>query len=355
MHSHIFLNGRELEYPDPPTPVAAFLTRVSAALSDAAVTVNDMISLVYGPDNPVLDHEYFPGRAMVTPTILADPVRGPVYRVLNDLIERKRVQVGQIDPEAAFAKYTVGVPEAAGLLGISVQAVRLAIDEWRLPAVLRRGQWWLPPNAIESYKLGGRGPKPKPTKPVAPKTAMSTQAQAKLGGVPGASLSVRLYDEGNRLIDLIATGKDGGSTIYTFPDVWTWAAVKTTSSEETRVFEVEPAIETGEVEHAGLWVRGSLKIVHKFKANKAKGLWQGKGKALADFRSYVRSLNPNPARNGLPDGKIRPDHYVDKGTVVDRFLTEHPEFSRFRNELFELYPGDLPVDPGWVGLATQQS
>jgi|SRR5262245_1936193 len=155
MASYTALSGETIRFPDPDPVTADFLARARVAASDLTVSINDMIELVYGPDNPLLDKTILPGRPMVTKAVFVNPV----YHVLADLIGVKRVQLGLLDMAAARAAYTLSVPEAAKRLGITPAAVRAAITGKRLGAIYENGQWWLRPESVASYKVSNRGPK----------------------------------------------------------------------------------------------------------------------------------------------------------------------------------------------------
>lgn len=250
------------------------IERLSRGVTDPAVTTNDMIALVYGPDNPVLDHATFPGRAAVTPAVLTNPL----YKVMADLIDRKRVAMGELDIAAAHARHTVSVPEAATQLGITEQAVRAAIDADRLAAIYRNGQWWLTPESLASYQVSRRGPKGKgrggePAPGAAP-------VLVRVGSAPGASLSVRVRDG-----DLITERKDGGAVLGRFPPGWRSAVVRTTlGSGGARAFTLEPAEgEQNEIGLGGLYVRGPFRIAKKYNTAKAATeAWESFGRATGE-------------------------------------------------------------------------
>lgn len=271
MPTHTTLGGRTIEFPEPTAAVAAFLTRVRAAAEDESVNRDAMISLVYGPENPILDPGVLPGRAMVTPEVWANPV----YHILADLVGVKEVRLGLVDIEKVHAGFTVDVPTAAKELGVSVQAVRLAVEDRRLSAIYNRGQWWIHPNSLASFRLSrtGKG-KPGPA-------AKPTAVVARVGSAPGASLAVRI-DAG----DLVVDHKEGNTPVGHFPAGWKLAVVRTTSSRGTRAVEVEPSPGSTEaIEHGGLYVRGAFKIVSKHNTTAAaNAAWRSadrKGEANA--------------------------------------------------------------------------
>jgi len=80
-------DGKLIEYELTPE-LEAFLPRVLKLLKDPTKTANDVVELVYGAENPIMDKTLFPGRGAVTKAIHGTPI----YRVMADLIHRKVVQ-----------------------------------------------------------------------------------------------------------------------------------------------------------------------------------------------------------------------------------------------------------------------
>jgi hypothetical protein len=155
MLTYKFMSGETLTYPEPAPDVAAFLARVEAAAKDPAVSENDMISLIYGMENPLLDKTMLPGRAMVTLKVL----KNPAFLIMTELLGIKRIQLGLLDPVAAAACYTISVNEAAEQLGITPGSVRAAIKARKIAAHLRNGEWYTRPEMIAAYKVMYRGRK----------------------------------------------------------------------------------------------------------------------------------------------------------------------------------------------------
>ncbi|MBO0700484.1 MAG: hypothetical protein J2P46_18950, partial [Zavarzinella sp.] len=174
MNTYKLQNGETIEYPDPSRPVADFLARVRIAANDPTVSLDTLIGLIYGPENPLLDHAMLPGRAMVTKEVFANPV----YHVMQDQIGVKREQIGLYDPAAARAAHSLSVQDVAKELGITPAAVRQAIAARRLPAMYDNGQWWVMPQAVASYKVSTRGPKRADT----PRRAAGAGVRVAVGG-----------------------------------------------------------------------------------------------------------------------------------------------------------------------------
>jgi len=80
--------GEVLTYTDPAPDVAAYLERVRMAAADPRVGGDDMFSLIYNVDNPIMDMDVIPGRGAVTPAVMANPI----YHVMDDSLEQKEIQ-----------------------------------------------------------------------------------------------------------------------------------------------------------------------------------------------------------------------------------------------------------------------
>jgi hypothetical protein len=162
MPIHITISGHDIKYEDSPK-LDRFLKRVQAMVDDKKATEDDLIALVYGPDNPILEqHALFPERGAVTKTVLENPV----YRVLTDQLARKRFAQTGTDPAKVGAKFTLTVSEAAALKGVTQDAIRKAIRDWRLPSWKQDGEYYLEPKSLEAIELGKRGPMPEHVEPL---------------------------------------------------------------------------------------------------------------------------------------------------------------------------------------------
>ena len=150
----ITINGRTIEY-EPTPSEARFVQRVEAAVANAGVSEAELRSLIYGPENPLLDQQA--GYSFVTPAAFDNPV----FRVLLDLLDQKRVRMGSLHLEKAAARYTLSVAEAAERLGIRDSAVRTAVLEGRLPSWIKDGQIRLAPASVGTYEVSRRGRPPR--------------------------------------------------------------------------------------------------------------------------------------------------------------------------------------------------
>ncbi|MDB5306897.1 MAG: hypothetical protein JWO38_1099 [Gemmataceae bacterium] len=263
MNSHTLLSGETIEYPDPPPKVAAFLDRVRGAAADPGVSVGQLVALIYGLKNPLLDTTVLLGRAMVTKAASENPV----FRVMADQIGVKQ----GIGPAATPDACTVSVPAAAEQLGIAPAAVRAAISCRKLGAVLRNGQWYMRPEAVATYKVSTRGRKTAVKR--GPGAAASPPAAVRcvVGNDPGRSLSVKVVGG-----EFVREGNEGNRTSGHFGPGWTKAVVKTTSKTTPtrfttrtgadtsfRVFVLEPAAGEDDITHGGFHLRGPFRVVQR--------------------------------------------------------------------------------------------
>jgi len=165
MNIYTTLEGNTISLDDFEPTIIRFIKSVKTASENPKVTVDNMLSLVYGSKNPILDHDMIPGRAMVTRQVLANPA----YEILTDLIGIKEVRFGLLNIEEAHAAHTVDVPTAARQIGVTKQAIRAAIDRGDLYAIRRGGQYWLRPESVASFRVSTRGRKPSQGRPTASK------------------------------------------------------------------------------------------------------------------------------------------------------------------------------------------
>ncbi|UJR81510.1 helix-turn-helix domain-containing protein [Sandaracinus amylolyticus] len=237
--------GEVIEYAKPSAEVATFLERVKRAAHDPGVSEAQLSELVYGRGNPVLDQSVFPGRGAVTKAVHANPV----WHVMQDLLDAKRVQSGNLDAGAANAAFSLTVAEAAERLEMSEGAVRQAIASEKLAAVKRGNVYLIDPASIATYRerVARRGPR------AAPAPAL----ELRIGNAPGASFMVKggAFEE---------SGRDGrviDGVIREFRRV----AIKFGDGgrHAQRMFVLEPATRSDEFTLGPFFVRGRYRVVEK--------------------------------------------------------------------------------------------
>lgn len=255
MPAYLTTAGETVTFADPDPVVADFLARAHAAAADPAVTVAQMVELIYGPENPTLARVEGIGRPVVTAEVFADPV----FRVLSDLVGVKRVQAGHVEPAAVAERYTVTVADAATQLGITPTAVRAAINEKRLAGQQINGQWYTSEGAVASYRVSNRGRK------------SNKGVRVRGGWHAGAGLHVRCTG-----LRLAGMSSDPDMSMFldgNLPDRWKTAFVKTSGSDnELRGFEIEPdpeAEKDEEIRVGNLYVTGPFKVVRRYNSTKA--------------------------------------------------------------------------------------
>lgn len=243
------VSGKALEYETPRPEVAAFLARVRAAAEDPRVTEGDLISLIYGRDNPILDQTIFPARGAVTP----ETFRDPVYHVMTDLLDLKRIQAGTLDPQKAAAEYTMPVSEAAKRLGVTQSAIRTAISTHRLDARKQGGRHLLRPASVEAYRVTGQHVAPDEAAAAGAAVDGGAPLEVRLGSGEGVSFRVRSVDE------LEDSSKDGPVRSGVLR-AWRRIGVLAGKGKDARFFELAPGGELKEIAFRGFYVRGPFQI-----------------------------------------------------------------------------------------------
>jgi excisionase family DNA binding protein len=184
MERYTTISGEVVEYETPAPHVVAFLARVVDATHDPSVSDAALTDLIYGKDNPILRQDILPNQGVVTREVFADPL----YRVMTDLLGRKRAQRG-VRPTAPRAGLTV--KEVAAKHGVHESAIRQAIEAGRLRATKHGSSYVIADEDAESFQPARRGPKPR-------------RVEIRMGSSPGASLSVRVLGG-----DLVEDGRRG--------------------------------------------------------------------------------------------------------------------------------------------------
>jgi excisionase family DNA binding protein len=147
---HEAITGHSIEYPEPSgklLALAKLILKLEGLLTDAKKTEEDLVALIYSGANPLLEPSPVGGSPLVTKETLARPE----YRVLLDLLERKRIAVRKIDVTKIAAGYTLTVAQAAERLGIHESAVRQAIAAGRLASWIRDGRTMLHPKWVDLF------------------------------------------------------------------------------------------------------------------------------------------------------------------------------------------------------------
>lgn len=249
------LSGQVIEYADPPPALERFLYRAQALLNDRAAPEDELVALIYGRENPLLDQTLFTARGAVTPEVLAKPE----YHILADFLARKRVQVEGKDPARMGAKYTLTVAEAAKRKGVTEDGIRKAIRARRLPAWIKDGEPYLEPKSLDAIELGTRGPVSKATEPLSFRVGFDkgSEASFRLRVAPGGDLPKVDPDESP--VNQSKTVHDGEVKR------WRKAAVLTGGHGKLRFFEIVPSSEASPepLEFHKFFVRGKFMIIRK--------------------------------------------------------------------------------------------
>lgn len=252
LERHTTIAGEVLEYARPGPDLARFLARVRAAAEDPRVSEHELVELIYGRENPLLDQTIFPGRGAVTREAFANPL----YHVMLDLLDAKRISVGTLDPVRAAGRYTMTVSEAAAELGVSPSAVRQAIERGQL-ASWKKGPrlHLLDPHSVATYRdhVQRRGPRPEPA------------LRVRKGSRPGASLRVKAAElevtgeeklEGGKAFDAIVPRFERVAIAYT--------GKRSNGSKFNHLLVLEPSDERDRIEPLdGFFVEGRFRVVEK--------------------------------------------------------------------------------------------
>lgn len=246
---HETVSGHRIEYEDDDPKVARFLKRVQALVDDKKATEDDVIALAYGRENPFLEHHaVFPDRGAVTKAVSENPV----YHVLLDLLFRKRVQIDGTDIDRLAAKFSLTLEEAAARRRVTVDGLRKAIKDRRLPSWIKEGKPYLDPRSLETFELGTRGRHSQAAKPLeyfvghdAAEGGFAriwTDWDGELADPPRGTTNPRWQKA------VLLTGGRGG---------------------KLRLFRLKPAAEGNELKFGVFFVRGEFEIVEKVNAPKA--------------------------------------------------------------------------------------
>jgi hypothetical protein len=248
---HETISGQRIEYDDPDPAVARLLKTARLIVEDPNRTSDELVALVYGRANPILDQTMFPERGAVT----AEVLKNPVYHVLTDLLARKEAQRAGTNFDRVAAKYTLTTSAASEALGISDDAVRRAIRNRRLPAWVKDGVYYVNPDHLSLLgEVGRRGTAPVQDEPLsvcAGFDAKQNMLQVKFRGGQ--------WPTGGAIPNSVAG------------DIKRWrrCAVVTGGHDKLRCFLIEPGPEAEEIEFHGFYVRGKFSIVEKINSSAA--------------------------------------------------------------------------------------
>ena len=153
MQTYQTISGRTLDLTGADPAKIAFLERFQSVASTS--THNEMIALGYGVENPIMDLDAIPGRGAVT----AEVIFTPAYRTMTDILFRKQMQEQNIAVEELAKQFTLTPAEAAERLGVTVGAVRQAIDAGRLGVWMKGGRAFITPRSLAAFRMSPRGPK----------------------------------------------------------------------------------------------------------------------------------------------------------------------------------------------------
>jgi hypothetical protein len=253
---HEALSGHRIEYPDPDPKLDKFLKRAQALVEDKRATENDLVALLYGRENPILDPTLFPERGAVT----ADVLKNPVYHVLSDLLARKRANLEGQTAEQLGKRYTLTVAQAAGELGVTEDAINRGIRERRVPSWVKSGQRFLDPRTFPALKLGQRGPIPASTGPLDFNAGYDSEA--------GVYLRIKT-PEGERPADKSHPADD--DEIHR----WRRVGVLTGGHGKIRFVVLEPATQEAEIKFHSFYVRGKFRVAGKLNnVKEARKAWE---------------------------------------------------------------------------------
>ena len=228
---YTFLSGEELSVDNVAPDVLAFIKRLRALVDDPTITESGFIEVLHGLENPLLDKELMPGRASVTRAIFADPL----YHVMNDLLGRKRIELGSLDLDKVRKRYSMTVAQAAAARGVHESAIRQAIAAKRLSSVKVEGKHMLDPDQVAQLEGSKRGPAPP--------------LEVVFGWRPGMSFQIK-HD--GKLT------KTGESDAVNFGKLerWTYAVIMARVGDKARAWRIEPGGDPDELGTEPFSVKG---------------------------------------------------------------------------------------------------
>lgn len=252
---HVSLAGHEIKYDDPEPIVERFIKRAQTLAENPKSKIDDLVTLIYGSENPILDHTLFPERGAVTREVLENPV----YHVLTDLLARKQVSASGGSSEQLGKRYTLTVAQAAEEAGVTKDAIRKAIAARRLPSWVREGQYYIDPRTLAPLGFGSR----------LPFESEPFEFEVGYDAVTNTGMRIKIPDG--------EFPKSQNEPLYDDTcERWRRVAVRCSSPTGIRVFVLEPAKKKGLLQHYKFSVKGKFEVVEKHNADKAaRVFWKG--------------------------------------------------------------------------------
>lgn len=249
------VNGRTFEL-DINDVQIEFVQRIANLVEDNRVTDAELLALVYGPENPLLESQKTAGYSFVTPAAF----ESPMFRALLDLVDRKKVALGKLDLEAAAARYTMSVADAAARAGVVESAIRTAIITGRLPAWFREGKNFLDPASVEAFAIARGAP---PAQDV---------LQVVTGSADGASLRISVV--GGELEVISKRGSLVSGRVSTFSMIAVITGVKRGDKTTYRYWLLAPDAKPETIALGNMKVAGRFRIVEQYNGPQANEAWR---------------------------------------------------------------------------------
>jgi hypothetical protein len=266
MAQYELITGHTIECEEADAQTRALLARLSAMVADSKATANDMVVLIYSPENPVMDRTFAPGRGVVTPRVLDNPI----YRAMSDMLYRKRLAQDGVDVATLAARATLTTGDVAKRLGVQPSAIRQAIASGRLCAWLRDGVNYIDPAELTHFELAPRG---RPSSDSVPR-ASSDPLEIREGFDEHYVLRVKVPAE---LRERIVESGNGYSSTSGTLSPWRRVLVRVAHRKKNslRLFVLEPGDALNEIEAGAFSVRGRFVITEKVnKTRQVEAEWE---------------------------------------------------------------------------------
>jgi len=282
-HTHTFtlISGESVTVELTPE-LDAYVARLRSMASDASVGLQTFIDVLYHEDNPALTKGVIPGRGLVTLEVL----HSPIWAVMSDLEQQKMIAIGVQQPYEDQGKaFTMTAAEAARQLGVTTNAVRMAIKENRLAGRKIANRWMVLPSSVDAYAVSVRGP--------------GNKLECTIGHVKGYKFSMRFDDDATLTRTKRASGQPQ-SVVNGHLSSWRWAVLLTSQtfegdsrdrnasvqSNRLQVITPDDSMDPQEITLDRFFVRGRFRVIHRISNNdKAKTAWKG------DLDAFVARLS----------------------------------------------------------------